>query len=128
MISENIGEMCSIYAKILSEADLLPINFIKTTPGLERAIALCEEMKELSSETLGFIESQGELVMSAEDFDFELQRHQENAEVNFYHEDTGTFVDARSQVSESEESNTNEVVSSRKSLPFLRDPNQKINI
>lgn len=121
VISEKIAEICSIHAQILAEADLLPINLIKTTPGVERAVTLCGEMKEISLETLKIIESQEEIFKKSN----ELESIQEN--LGFYEEDSGVFVDAQSQVSDTNENNSLSIPY-RKSLPYLRDPNQKINI
>ena len=128
VISERIGELCSFHAQILAEADLLPINFIKTTPGLERAIALCEEMKELASETLGIIENQEGFATSPVSIDFQQQKLKETVGFEFYQEESGTFVDARSQVSDMDDCDPLISAPHRKFLPFLRDPKQKINI
>lgn len=119
LISEKIAEINSIHAQILAEADILPLNTIKTSPGLERAIALCEEMKDMASETLGYIEAQEDFIYQTDDFFIEQPKLQQ-AEFDF--DESGTFVDARSQLSEHDE-NSNEGFY-RKALPFLRDPNQ----
>ena len=128
VISEKIGELCSFHAQILAEADLLPINFIKTTPGLERAIALCEEMKELASEALGIIETQEDFANPPLSPDYLPQHPKLDSEFDFYQEDSGTFVDARSQISDIDDSSPVLSLPRRKFLPFLRDPKQKINI
>lgn len=127
VISEKIAELCSFHAQILAEADLLPINFIKTTPGLERAIALCEEMKETASETLGMIESQEGYMTQSVEMEFLLEKNEKVQQNAFFEEESGTFVDARSQISDFDE-NASFSGFHRKFLPFLRDPNQKINI
>lgn len=100
LISEKIAEINSIHAQILAEADLLPINVIKTTPGLERAIALCEEMKDLASETLGYIESQEGFITQSIDFESRMVKSMQAAVCEY--EDTGTFVDARSHASDND--------------------------
>ena len=69
------------------------------------------------------IETQEDVFTFQEDNDSKIKQE---AEVNFFHEDTGTFVDAKSQISESDEFVPS--VPYRKFLPFLRDPGQKINV
>lgn len=122
LISEKIAEINSVHAQILAEADILPLNLIKTSPGLERAIALCEEMKEMASETLGYIESQEDFIVQNDFFVSEARKVQQ-AELDF--NESGTFVDAQSHISEDQVENQ---AVFRRSLPFLRDPNQRINI
>ncbi|OMJ90875.1 hypothetical protein SteCoe_6634 [Stentor coeruleus] len=100
LISEKIAEINSIHAQILAEADLLSINVIKTTPGLERAIALCEEMKDLASETLGYIETQEGFITQSAEFESRLSNFVQAGVCEY--EDTGTFVDARSHTSDND--------------------------
>lgn len=124
LISEKIAEINSIHAQILAEADILPLNVIKTTPGLERAIALCEEMKDMASETLIYIETQEDFIVQTEEFQIDQPKLQQ-AEFDF--DESGTFVDAKSEFSDRDEDFGSSGIY-RKTLPFLRDPNQRINI
>ncbi|OMJ80487.1 hypothetical protein SteCoe_19236 [Stentor coeruleus] len=125
LISEKIAEINSIHAQILAEADIIPINIIRTTPGLERAISLCEEMKDMASETLGYIEMQENYFIQPEEISFTPLK--QNNKIEVLCDDTDTFVDALSQISDIEDNGPADVPY-RKSLPYLRDPNQKIHI
>jgi len=37
--------------------DLIPSSLIKTTPGIEKIVSLCEEMKILATEVLQYIDN-----------------------------------------------------------------------
>lgn len=126
---------------------------IKATPGIQRIVSLCDEMKLLASDVLSYVDADQDFQRKTmiprshynerQSFDASMEmvreiKHSAMAE-NLINEESICFEDAQSHVSESEleEMKQIEIIIKtpvmadrphRDRLPHLRDPNEKINI
>jgi oxysterol-binding protein 1 len=139
----KVSELWNVYALICEAIDCTPQGAWAKDPNFQKALGLCNTFKMMSSEIMSFLEGE-ELkiaqqrvphsVYARNSVDFSdtssiaSPKHLEpirKIEEECKGEESVEFEDAKSHASmEKEES----YMPHRKSLPFLRNPNQKYNI
>lgn len=119
--------------------DLIPNVVIQSIPGLERVIKLSADMKNVAAEALALIDKEEQRQRQSFDYkfresDIEINRFsissmKKNDDVEL--DADIEFEDAKSHVSEDVQASFEDgklLVPHRKSLPYLRNPDQRINI
>ena len=148
----KVGELWSVHALISESVDSIPASMRERCPELEKILSLCNTFKMVASETLSLIEEEEprpaapqrhtlnpQPRMSIDASEASSVRSQqprgkkgtprgaeaeeEEEEGPEKSEESIQFEDAHSHYSEEEQS-----VPHRNNLPYLRNPNQKINI
>ena len=140
ILAGKVGELWSVHALIGESIDSVPKIIKDKCPGLEKLVSLCDTFKMIASETLSILESEetnrmGNSSMMPQRFSLDMSdvgssiaspKNNPLSPIAIEEEkseESIQFEDAHSHQSE-EESH----LPYRKCLPFLRNPNQKINI
>lgn len=136
----KVGELWSVHALISESIDSIPPAVRSKCPELERTISICNTFKMLASETLSIIESEDTKSITSSVYGPTQRMSMDMSEISSlpspHHnlqilipneelklEESIEFEDAHSHYSEE-----NQHAPYRSCLPYLRNPNQKINI
>ncbi|CAG9330446.1 unnamed protein product [Blepharisma stoltei] len=150
----KLGEISGFHAEMQEAVDLIPEKVRSSIPGLQKVLKISSKIKQVALDSLRVIDEEGKktfpkikisLINDSENIEkssfrysaTDINEYQETDRKILFEEECKEieeieFEDARSDISDEVEKISNDrqisIVPHRKSLPFLRNPNQKINI
>ncbi|CAG9314221.1 unnamed protein product [Blepharisma stoltei] len=149
----KLSEIWGIHAQMQEAVDMIPPLVIQSIPGLDSVLSLSNAIKKVASEALAMIdeeEHKPRLSINSTVIDEEKFLPRQSLDMNYsepifelekpvglqkviYEEECKEieeieFEDAKSHYSDDSEKNNLKIIPHRKSLPVLRNPNQRMNI